>query len=170
MTSRLRREEGVTVIELMVATAIFMILLLPVLSLLDSGTRTERANQVRHDALVDLRGAMTRITKDVRQALSIDPASSKTKLDMTTIVGGVDRRVIYQLSGGTLTRSIDGGTPGPLAERVTSTEVFCYDPPDCTLTAPPADPSSVRVAIALEPVVFSGGPLTLATDVELRNI
>jgi type II secretory pathway component PulJ len=167
---RLRREEGITVIELLVASSIFIILLLPVLSLLDSGTRTERANQVRHDALVDLRGAMTRITKDVRQALSIDPASSKTMLDMTTIVSGSDHRIVYQLTGSTLTRSIDGGTPGALAENVTSTEVFCYDPPDCALTAPPDDPSAVRVAIALEPVVFSGGPLTLATDVELRNI
>jgi Tfp pilus assembly protein PilV len=167
---RLRREEGVSVIELMVASVIFIILLLPILSLLDSGTRTERASQVRHDALVDLRGAMTRVTKDVRQALSIAPSSSKTMLDMNTIVGGVDRRIVYQLSAGTLTRSVGGGTPAPLATKVTSAEIFCYDPPDCALATVPDDPSAVRVTIALEPVVFSGGPITLATDVELRNL
>lgn len=167
---KLRDEDGVGVIELLVATVIFIILLLPVLSLLDSGTKTERANQARHDALVDLREAMTRITKDVRQALSIDPASDRTKLDMETIVAGVEHRVVYQLTGGTVTRAVDGGGAAPLAEKVTSTQIFCYDPPDCLLTAPPEAPSAIRVDIALEPEVFSGGPINLATDVELRNI
>ncbi len=157
-------------IELLVASVIFIILLLPVLSLLDSGTKNERANQARHEALLDLRSAMTRITKDVRQALSIDPASDRTRLDMETIVLGVEHRVVYQLTAGTVTRAVDGGSAAPLAEKVTSTQIFCYDPPDCVLSGPPEDPSAVRVDIALEPEVFSGGPINLATDVELRNI
>jgi type II secretory pathway component PulJ len=167
---RLREEDGVGMIELLVAAAIFIILLLPVLSLLDSGTKTERANQARHEALLDLRSVMTRITKDVRQALTIDPASDRTKLDMETIVLGVEHRVVYQLTGGTVTRAVDGGAATLLAEKVTSAQIFCYDPPDCVLTAPPEDPTSVRVDIALEPEVFSRGPINLATDVELRNI
>ena len=170
MISRLQEDEGVGIIELMVASAIFIILLLPVMSLLDSGTKTERANQVRHEALLDLREAMTRITKDVRQALSIDPASDRTRLDMRTIVAGVERRVVYRLTGATVTRAVDGGGAALLAEKVTSTQIFCFDPPDCVLTAPPEDPSAVRVDIALEPEVFSRGPINLATDVELRNI
>ena len=157
-------------IELLVATVIFIILLLPVLSLLDSGTKTERANQARHEALLDLRSVMTRITKDVRQALSIDPASARTMLDMETIVLGVEHRVVYQLTAGSVTRAVDGGSAILLAEKVTSAQIFCYDPPDCALTAPPEDPTAVRVDIALEPEVFSGGPINLATDVELRNI
>jgi Tfp pilus assembly protein PilV len=168
--SRLKGEEGVGIIELMVASVLFIILLLPVLSLLDSGTKTERANQARHEAVLDLREAMTRITKDVRQALSIDPASDRTKLDMETIVAGVEHRVVYQLTAGTVTRAVDGGSAATLAEKVTSAQIFCYDPPDCLLSAPPEDPSAVRVDIALEPEVFSGGPINLATDVELRNL
>ncbi len=170
MIRRLRDDRGVGIIELVVASAIFIILLLPVLSLLDSGTKTERANQARHVALVDLRTAMTRITKDVRQALSLDPSSTRTKLDMETIVAGIEHRIVFELTAGTLTRALDGGAPAPLARKVSSTQIFCYDPPDCTLTAPPEDPSAVRVDIALEPEVFSGGPITLATDVDLRNI
>lgn len=167
----LRDDRGLTVIEVVIASTLSLVILMGAFQLLDSGTRHERGQQARHSALLELRGAMTRMSKDVRQALSIEPSSTRTRLDMQGLVLGAQHQIVFELTGGKLVRKVDGASVGtPLASDVTSTAVFCYDPPDCVLATPSVEPTSIRISIAREPEVFSGGPITLATDVELRNI
>lgn len=161
-------ERGTSLVELMIAAAIFMVLLGAVLTMLDSGTRTERAQQARHDALLDLRTALLRIDKDLRQALSISSDSTRDRLVMHTLIAGEAHIVAYEVLAGELTRSIDGTGAGRLASRVTALP-FCYDPPDCVASAP-AGPRMVRVSLQVTPEVASSGPITLATDVHLRNL
>ena len=165
---RLRDDGGMSLIELMVASVLFMVLLGAALQMLDSGTRSERAQQSRHSALVELRGAVGRITKELRQATSVSPASTTTRLDMTTLISGQPHAVVYEVTGGAMYRSMDGGPATEIASNVTTAPSFCYDPPDCVAVGA-AGPSMVRVTLALEPDVFSGGPITLATDIQLRN-
>lgn len=165
---RFSDERGTTLIELVITAAIFIVLLGAALQMLDTGTRSERAQQSRHDALVELRTAVSRVTKDARQALEIAPASTRTRLEMITLVGGAQHQVTYELVGGEVRRSIDGGAPATIATNVTVAQPFCYDPPDCVAAAP-AQPTMIRVTLALTPDVLSGGPITLATDIQLRN-
>ena len=179
---RLLDDRGVTVIELVIASALSLIVLLSVLAALDSGTRSERGSQARQETLVDLRGAMTRATKDIRQATSINPSSNLTNLDIQTLVLGTPKRMIFSVSGSSLRRTVCagfaftaacGGTAAPLASNVTTATAFCYDPPDCLATGPPAAPaqvSSVRITIVGTPEVRAAKEITLATDVQLRNI
>jgi type II secretory pathway component PulJ len=175
-----RDERGISVVELAIASALSLVILLSLLMTLDTGTKTERGQQARNEAMLDLRQTMGRITKDTRQALSLSTASTRNKIDMVTFVSGARERVVFELAAGSITRkTCDASTITActlpttgyrLATNVTGTNPFCYDPPICALSAPLAHPRSVRISIALEPAAFSGGPITLATDVKLRNI
>jgi type II secretory pathway pseudopilin PulG len=163
-------ESGTTVIELVIASGIFLIMLVAVLNVLDTGTKQERAQQARHSAMLQLRNSMTRMTKDIRQVISIAPSSSQTRLDTQTYLSGAQHHVVYQITSTELTRTIDGGAATPMATRVVAGTAFCYDPPACALTNPPAEPTTVRITVAVVPEAFSRGPITLATEVELRNV
>ena len=47
--------------------------------------------------MLEIRGAMERLTKDLRQATSMDPTSSENRIVMNTLVSGVEKRVVYEL-------------------------------------------------------------------------
>ena len=190
LTRIVGEDSGLSVIELIIASTLSMVILLSALMAVDSGTRTERGQQARNEALLDARAAMTRMTKETRQALSLATSSTRTKIDMQTLVGGDAYHVVYELTAGRLVRKScaePAATPScalptsseELATRVTAvnpgppastTSVFCYDPPVCAMPAPLGHPRSVRISMGIEPEVLSGGPITLATDVKLRNI
>jgi type II secretory pathway component PulJ len=174
---RERGDRGSTVLEVALASALFMLMVGAVLTALDSGTRSERVSQARQEALLDLRQAMTQMTKEIRQAVSIDPTSTATRLDMHTLVGGTDRRVVYEVSGSApnaiLRRTVytPTATTFELANRIVAPQAFCYQFNEtCLATTPGETLSSIRVSLALTPVVLSAGSITLATDIELRNL
>jgi Tfp pilus assembly protein PilW len=174
---RLRNESGTSVIELVIVTAISIVILGAVLSMLDSGTKTERGTEARHSVLLALRGAVERVDKDLRQATLVASTSTTSCLDMQTYISGVTHRVVYQVIGGEFRRTLDGtvactGTQtsaATLVSHMSTTAVFCYDPPTCAATGPPSPIALVRVSLAATPEVFSGGPISLATDIRLRN-
>lgn len=174
--SRLRDDRGFTLIEMMIASALFLLILGVVLSSFDSGTKSERISQARQEALVSLRQAMTQMTKELRQATSVATTSTATHIDMQTLVSGAAHHVVYDVSGAAgsaiLTRSLDGAAPVQLASHVVAPQAFCYqyDDPNCLATSPASTLSSIHVSLELNPVIFSQGSITLATDVELRNI
>jgi Tfp pilus assembly protein PilW len=177
--SRLRGDHGSTVVELVFASALFLLLLGGVLAMLDSATRAERGQQSRRDALVELREAMTRITKDLRQALVVAdaPGSGHSRLEITTLISGDEHPIVYEVVGGEFRRSLDGGGPTALASgiAVTADPTFCYSFDSVGKTCiddggPPSPVTSVRITLARTPDASSGGPITLATDVQLRNL
>jgi prepilin-type N-terminal cleavage/methylation domain-containing protein len=194
---RLGRDDcGFTLVEMMIVTAVLVVIVGAVLSLLDTATRTERISQARDTAEVTLRGALTQMTKELRTAVSIDSHSTQSVLDMQTLIsdstGSVSQhRVVYQVVGmspnATLQRIIDptGTAPGPysgsavqLADKVVAPQAFCYQfddtatpaPGVCNASSPASTLSTVRVSLSVSPVAFSNGSVTLATDVQLRNV
>jgi Tfp pilus assembly protein PilW len=186
-----RHDGGLTVIEVMIASLLFLVLTMAVLSLLDSGTRSERVSQARDDAQVMLRGAVGTMTKEVRQATYVDSTSDQSNLYMKTLLDGVEYWVAYKVIGtvptATLQRlqcsapassttmtCLDSATPVQLADRIVAVQAFCYlfDDPDCIANPnhPTSTTSAIHISLQVSPVVFSQGTVTLATDVQLRNI
>ncbi len=171
--NRLRRDDGASIVEVILAFSMFSLLLMGVLSTLDSGTRTERASQAKQDTVHDLRTAVGRMTKDIRQAVSIQPTSNRGKLIFRTIIAGEEKNMTYEVdAAGDLHRLINNVSPGvPLATHVTNgTSVFCYDPPTCVLSAPTPPFTRVRITLTGVSEVGTKSPITFATDVELRNL
>lgn len=165
----IRGDDGTSLVELMIVVTVLLVIIGSALQIFDSGTRTERAQQARHDALLDVRQALDRIAKDTRQATLIDPASTRNRLAVETTIDGVAHDIVFELVAGEIRRIVDGGAPVPLADHVTSTDPFCYDPPEPCEAASPSDPTMISVKLAVEPEVFSGGPIELKTDIQLRN-
>jgi type II secretory pathway pseudopilin PulG len=186
--ARVRDDCGVSLIEMLVASAMFFLILAAVLTSLDSGTRTERGQQARRDALVELREAMGRLTKELRQAESIDPASTHESLMMETLISGERVAVTYRLhplgsdiyelrrqealntEETIVTNMVVGTTANP-------DPPFCYSfdsagtPPKCIdAGSPPIALTAIRVTLAKDPESNPGEPITLATDVQLRNL
>jgi len=169
---RLREDDrGVTVPELLIVVLVFALLLVATLGILESAVKTERGQQSRADSLDGLRLAMARVTKDIRQAMSVDPSSTASRLQMTTIVDGDTVSVVYEVVGGTLLRRIDGGAARAVAERVLtgSARPFCYDPPTCTGASPSTTPPAVLVLLEIRPDVSDAPSIKLATTIKLRN-
>ncbi len=192
-TRRLREESGFTLVEMMVATMIFSLLLAAVLSSLDSATKAERGQQQRHSAMLEIRQAMTQFTKDLRQATAIDrTTSSHTVVEMDTLISGVAHHVKYTVALVDATkqlyefrRELDGGTPEVVVTNMVINTTanpdpaFCYQwdsssvPPVCIDPVderPPLQLSAIRVTLATAPAHNPSEPITLATDIDLRNI
>lgn len=166
-----RDEGGFSLIELTIAAALLVLIVAASLTVLESGAQTERGQRVRAETLEDQRIGMERMTKEIRQALSIETASTRSALHMETLVGGVEHDVTYEVTGGVLRRTLDGGTAVPLVSGVVSDEVFCYDPPDCLLSSPDSSsPKLIEVALEVEPDSSGAPSVLLKTDVHLRNV
>lgn len=145
-------------------------LLLAVLSSLDSATRVEAEQQDRHQALLGARAAMTIITKDVRQALWVDPSSTANRLSIQTLQSGTERAVVYVRSGNTLTRSVGESAAQTMVDNLLPSQTFCYHfVAACEAAEPGEELSSIRITIKVSPEP-TGAPITLATDVKLRNL
>jgi type II secretory pathway pseudopilin PulG len=192
---RLRDDAGLTLIELMVAGVMFSIILFAAFSALDTGTKAERGQQARHEAMLEIRGAMDRFTKDLRQATYIDPASDHNRITMKTIIEGAETNVVYELAslGGDLyelRRTVGGGATITIVKNmvVGTTPMGTPDPPFCYSYYSAGAPSecidatnsvggrvpdaltAIRVTLAKDPEFNPGEPITLATDVQLRNL
>ena len=192
---RLRDDAGFTLIELMVAGVMFSILTFAAFAALDAGTKAERGQQARHDAMLEIRAAMDGFTKELRQATFIDPASDHNKLTMKTIISGVETDVVYELvsvGGGLyeLRRKVGAGSAVPIVTNmvVGTTPLGTPDPPFCYSYYSAGAPSqcidatnsvggrvpdaltAIRVTLAKDPESNPSEPITLATDVQLRNL
>ena len=191
----LQDDTGLTLIELMVAGLMFSILMFAALTALDVTTKAERGQQARHEAMLDIRGAMDRFTKELRQATSIDPTSNHTVLKMKTLISGVETQVTYELfdvGGGKydFRRTVGAGTPVTLVKNMVtgSTPLGTPDPPFCYSYYSAGAPSqcidatnaaggrvpdaltAIRVTLAKAPESNPSEPITLGTDVQLRNL
>lgn len=163
-------EAGFSLTELLVVIGLILIVVISALNVLDSGMRAERGQRARADTLEDTRTAMNRLTKELRQALSVSLTSTRSRLEMQTLISGTEHTVVYDVVGGKLRRTLDGGTPNPLATGVSVIEIFCYDPPTCTATGPDTSaPSLIRVSVVVQPPVATAKAIELSNDVNLRN-
>lgn len=163
-------DAGFTVVELVIVIGLLLLVLGSVLALLRTGTKTERDQDVKTQALDQVRAASNRITKELRQALSVSPTSTQSELDMVTLVNGSERHIVYRLAGQQLQRTLDAGSPVPVLDRVTISQIFCYDPPACTASGPGATtPQIVRLTLTVSSRVQGGSPVSLTTEVRLRN-
>jgi hypothetical protein len=169
----LRNQRGeITLTELLVAAPMALILLTATLTLhLASGREQERTDN-RAQSLIQQRGGLERMTRELRQASSITPTSSVV-VDAVAWLrpadGGqaVQRQVRYDCSGQACKR-LEGplggnlGAPVVVVSDVLNADVFDFQP---DLVNP------TYVTITLEVNVESAtNPISLHDGVALRNL
>jgi Tfp pilus assembly protein PilW len=181
----LRREDGITLIELMIAMALGLVVIGAVTTMVIGGLHRQPREEQRSAAVQRARTTMERITRELRQGTSV-PAASATQLsivtyvDQATCAGGASPnavlcRVTYTCSAGICSRTVarpDGSSPGAatrVADGLSSSSVFSYAASggSCTL-ASATQPTGVCIKLAF-PGSGGGNAITLEDGVGLRN-
>ena len=165
LTSRRRHRGllGFTLIELTIVIAILMLVIASILSQLTSAQRSESFAEDRSAALDETRASMARMTKDLRQATSIDPASTATNVWMTTYVRSTLTTVTYTISGTNLLRTVGTNPSEILQKDLASTSIFTYEP---SVT----DAEVVSILLEVQPEHSPQTSVQMTSEVRLRNI
>jgi hypothetical protein len=98
------------------------------LSVFESVQRSATFVQERSETLDEMRIALDQMTKEIRQAEVVQPASTASRLEMTSYVLGIQKTIVYYASGTTLTRSVNSAAPVTIQTHLSSTSVFSYTP------------------------------------------
>jgi type II secretory pathway component PulJ len=158
---RLRRDDGVTVVELMVTAAVMAIVTSAVMGVWLRGQSESQTVYSRRNDLNDMRLAMQLMTKDLRQASAVHTDTAST-LDVETYIDGDKHRIAYTASGTNLTRSVDGATAQRMLSTLADTNVFTYSFVGSTL-------HQVTILLTVNTTSHEG-TLNLQSQVETRNL
>jgi prepilin-type N-terminal cleavage/methylation domain-containing protein len=156
-------EHGFTLIELTITVSLLAIVLGVFADALVSSQRSESFTEDRSQTLDALQTTMARVTKDTRQATSIDSPSSPSLLAMHTDVNGVATTVSYQISGTVLTRSVGGGAAIVLVPNLASPSLFTYEPSSTNAQV-------VTILLQATPKNSPNTTVHLTSEVRLRNL
>ena len=157
-----RREAGFTIIEVVVATALLMVVFIVMFNTLWSVQRSEAFTRGRTTAMDNMRVSLNRITKDVRQANDINGTPTPSHLDIDTFVNGTPAHIVYDVTGGTITRQVNGSAPVVMHQELTQDAIFTYEPD--------ADaPDTVKIELVVKPSNLPDTRITLSSEIELRN-
>lgn len=116
----------------------------------------------RSETLDSMRLAIDQMTKEIRQATSVDPSSTSSRLEMDTYILGVTKHIVYQATGTNLTRSLSGDPAVVIQTHVTSTNVFTYV--DSVFNV-----QVVSISLSVHPVNAPDTTLVLTSEARLRN-
>ncbi|HXJ67187.1 MAG TPA: hypothetical protein VNN79_25830 [Actinomycetota bacterium] len=148
-------------VELLVTVAVMSLIVGAVMTVWSAAQKGEGTATSRTVDLNEMRNALQRMTKDIRQASSVHTQTA-TSFDADTYIEGVKHRVAYTASGTTLTRKVDAGTAVTLLTDLANTNVFTYTTDGNLL---------LQVTVLLTIDQSSGeGTLNLQSDVQTRNL
>jgi Tfp pilus assembly protein PilW len=154
----------VTIIELMISSALLLIVLVAVLSTFESVSTSQAFQADRSQNLDDMRGVLNRMTKDLRQATTVDAASTPSNITFTTAINGVNTPIIYTASGTTLTRKVGSAAPFTVIKNLANTDIFSYVKAD-----PLTGIQWVGMNLQVRPARLPDTTLVLDSEVNLRN-
>ncbi len=163
--SRSSEEDGVTVVELMVTLAVMGVIVAAVMTVLFSAYRETDVVLTRRDVLSDGQFGMQEMTKQFRQATSINTGSA-TAIDVSTFTGaGTSHDIEWRTTGSAAPYSLqtrtDGGTWKTVAAELESPNIFAYTDNDHDQVI-----DQVTITLALGTKTST---ITLTSDVQMRN-
>jgi hypothetical protein len=156
-----------------------MVVILAAFDSFDTVSRSQAYQADRTQNLDDMRGALNRMTREIRQATSVtQPASTPSgTLTYVTYVNGVSSTIVYTATGtydasGTctaistcnLTRQVDSNTAFTVLKRLTNSNIFT-----ATSATDVTGIQWVEIDISVSPVKSPDTVLTLQSKVNLRN-
>ncbi len=156
------RERGATLIELTVVVGIMMLVVAVMLDSLGSAQRSERYAADRTEALDNMRFAIARFTKDVRQSAGVAPGATAQRFEMDTYVEGGMTTVVYEATGDEMRRTVGSNPTEVLIDRLSSVSVFDFVP-----SAESAE--VVTITLVVEPETSPDTTIELTSEVRMRN-
>jgi hypothetical protein len=153
------------VLELAITCALLMLVLGVPFTSLDSVVKSEAYTADRTASLGTMRVTLNQLTRELRQASSVDETTStESRIEFDTYGSGGERHVVYDATGTTLTRTVNSGTPVTVLTGLDSTALFSY------VTAPPVPGAQwVHINLRVRPKKTPETVLVLDSEVNLRN-
>ncbi len=156
-------ETGVTIVELLIASTIFMIVILAAFGALESVSKASAFQANRTQTLDDMRSTLNRMTRDLRQATAVDQAASTAStVTFSTYINGTVTPIVYTASGTTLTRKVGAAAPFIVLKQLTNTNVFNY-------VSAGSGIQWVDMRLEVTPTGEPNTTLVLESEVNLRN-
>ncbi len=160
-STRTSAESGFTVIEITVTLSIMLVVVGALLTIFDSTQRTQVFAQERSQTLDEIRLALDRMTKEIRQGSVVESASTTSFLGVDTYVNGVATHIHYTVSGTSLLREVNGSSSTLLA-NLNSSDVFTYAPDA-------ASAQVITITLNVHPLRRPDTVVSLTSEVRLRN-
>lgn len=156
---------GFTLVELLITVGLLMLILGVIFASLEQVVTAEAYSSDRSASLDSMRLTLNRMTRELRQASSVDDTTSTAShLEFDTYVQGTSQRVVYDASGTTLTRKVGPGNAVPVQTGLASTSLFTY------VSAPPVPGAQwVQIYLQVRPKRSPETILVLDSEVNLRN-
>jgi type II secretory pathway component PulJ len=161
----------VTIIELVITSALLLVVLLTVFNALDSvsGVQAYQADRTRN--LDDMRNVINKMTKEIRQATAVEEITDPTvntlassSLTYTTSLNGTATSITYAATGTMLTRKVGAGTAFTVLNNLASTTIFTR-----TRATDVTGVQWVEIDLTVNPARRPTTTLELQSEVNLRN-
>ena len=158
-------EAGTTIVEMIITSALLILVILTVLGAFDQVSKSQAFQADRTASIDDMRNALNKMTRDLRQATAItDCGSDAATVDFTTYVNGSPTAVSYTVSGTTLQRKQGAGSYFTVLKNMASSEVFT-----CTSATDVTGVQWVDIDLKVTPKKMPTTTLELTSEVNLRN-
>lgn len=190
---RLDSEGGFTLVELLVASAMSVVLLGAIGSMVVSAVRTQPKLSKRSQNITTARWALERMTREIRNGIAVDKATSSSVSFRTYVrrtacggsgvpasgTGAIVCEVTYTCSTTSCTRlekepNVYTGTPTTIFEGIDNPNVFCYVPStsadslSCGTAKTPVT-GTTYIGLNLHIPNPTGSGLTVSDGASLRN-
>ncbi len=188
MIARLRRqsgEEGFTLVELLVASAMGVVVMSAVASLVISAVRVQPKISKEAQNISSARWMLERLTHELRNGIAVNEASTASKLifdgyvrhgtcgGTTTLPAGspaIKCRITYECSTSACTRketttSSTVGVAKTVFSGLASNQLFTYVPDNLE----PETATYVKATLQLPDPTDAGSPLVISSGTSLRN-
>lgn len=194
LLSRAGEEDGLTLIELLVASAMSVVLVAAVSSMMIGAMRAQPEVSERAQDISSARWVLDRMTREIRNGVRVDQVSASslsllTYLRRTACGGGVPAssstpaikcQVTYQCTTTSCTRieAPEGqftGTPRTVFSGINSSQVFCYvpstepDPLTCGTAVSKEETTYVGIRLQMPNPSGDDTALTVSDGASLRN-
>lgn len=181
--AQLRGEEGMTLIELLVAAAMSVILVAAASSMLISAVKSQPRLSKSSQSISTARWVLERMTREIRNGIAVYPGATSSQVSFKaqvrrTSCGGnaeeqaakpaIQCRVTYSCTTTACTRTetdlavTSGGTPRTVVSGLDSSEVFNYSPSE-------EEPTYIGVTLHI-PNPEGPGELVVSDGAGLRTL
>lgn len=150
-------------VELTITVGILTLVVASLLGTFVAAQRSQAYVTDRSETLDELRQAMDRITKEVRQATWMWEWNSSNLLYMRTFIAENEETVLYWADGSTLWRYDEYWRSRPILDGMTTWWTFTFSPSAQA-------PTTVRIRLRARPDQSPNTVLELSSEVRLRNL
>ena len=166
-------EAGVTIVELMITSALLLVVLITVFNALDSVSASQAFQSDRSQVLGDMRNVMNKMTRELRQATAVQDIPVATQLILTTSsityttsINNTATAVVYTASGTALTRKVGTAAAFTVLKNLDPASLNIFTLRRATSVT---GVQWVEIDLVVNPARRPATTLVLQSEINLRN-